>query len=320
MPDLLRVHPCSGSRRRSAVCRTEPSAWYRWRPCAPLPGGLRGRRVWPHRRSHRGGGVCGAPSPSTPPECLRPPLGPNRSPRTPPEAGGTAGPQGSGGATARLRVAARHCQPQWGNRAVVPEAPRDRWYEDRAPETPPEAAVPYATTKNPERDAGGVRANTIDTVTFTDGLKRVLQTKKDASVAPSPGTAPRPVMTVSGRLRFDFLGRTTSPAPSTTARGGARSSTTRTRAGPRRATTWPATSLRRFRATPPRSCSVFGSTGIRRSGPEGRGPHHGDQEPLRGAEERRADREPPEAIVDASGRPAAPRPPPPPGPRCLTRR
>ncbi|MFE4618218.1 SpvB/TcaC N-terminal domain-containing protein [Streptomyces sp. NPDC056747] len=73
----------------------------------------------------------------------------------------------------------------------------------------PEAAVPYATTKNLDRDAGGARADTIDTVTFGDGLKRVLQTKKDASVAASPGTAPQPVMTVSGRLTFDFLGRTT---------------------------------------------------------------------------------------------------------------
>ncbi|MFI6698967.1 SpvB/TcaC N-terminal domain-containing protein [Streptomyces sp. NPDC050509] len=73
----------------------------------------------------------------------------------------------------------------------------------------PEAVVPYATTKNLDRDAGGVRADTLDTVTFSDGLKRVLQTKKDASVAASPGTAPQAVMTVSGRLKFDFLGRTT---------------------------------------------------------------------------------------------------------------
>ncbi|MFF1506501.1 SpvB/TcaC N-terminal domain-containing protein [Streptomyces sp. NPDC058326] len=73
----------------------------------------------------------------------------------------------------------------------------------------PEAAVPYATTKHLDRDAGGARADTIDTVTFVDGLKRVLQTKKDASVAASPGAAPQPVMTVSGRLTFDFLGRTT---------------------------------------------------------------------------------------------------------------
>ncbi|MFE2722757.1 SpvB/TcaC N-terminal domain-containing protein [Kitasatospora sp. NPDC059327] len=71
----------------------------------------------------------------------------------------------------------------------------------------PEATVPYATTKHLDRTATGVRADTIDTVTFTDGLKRMLQTKKDASVATAPGAAPAQVMTVSGRLKFDFLGR-----------------------------------------------------------------------------------------------------------------
>ncbi|WP_449480079.1 SpvB/TcaC N-terminal domain-containing protein [Streptomyces avidinii] len=71
----------------------------------------------------------------------------------------------------------------------------------------PEAPVPYATTKHLDRTATGVRADTIDTVTFTDGFKRVLQTKKDASVAASPGASPAQVMTVSGRLRFDFMGR-----------------------------------------------------------------------------------------------------------------
>ncbi|ANN18804.1 sugar-binding protein [Amycolatopsis orientalis] len=71
----------------------------------------------------------------------------------------------------------------------------------------PEAAVPYATTRHLDRDATGVREDTIDTVTFTDGLKRVLQTKKDASVADKPGDDPEQVMTVSGRAKFDFLGR-----------------------------------------------------------------------------------------------------------------
>ncbi|GAA2811363.1 hypothetical protein GCM10019017_66510 [Streptomyces showdoensis] len=71
----------------------------------------------------------------------------------------------------------------------------------------PEATVPYATTQHLDRAASGVRDDTIDTVTFSDGLKRVLQTKKDASVSASPGAAPAQVMTVSGRLRFDHLGR-----------------------------------------------------------------------------------------------------------------
>ncbi|SDU25743.1 SpvB/TcaC N-terminal domain-containing protein [Amycolatopsis keratiniphila] len=71
----------------------------------------------------------------------------------------------------------------------------------------PEAAVPYATTRHLDRDAAGVREDTIDTVTFADGLKRVLQTKKDATVAERPGDEPEQVMTVSGRTKFDFAGR-----------------------------------------------------------------------------------------------------------------
>ncbi|MDI2131271.1 SpvB/TcaC N-terminal domain-containing protein [Yinghuangia seranimata] len=72
----------------------------------------------------------------------------------------------------------------------------------------PEAAVPYATTKNIDRNAVGLRSDTIDTVTFTDGLKRVLQTKKDATVPSTPGGLASQVMTISGRLTFDALGRT----------------------------------------------------------------------------------------------------------------
>ncbi|WP_410659208.1 SpvB/TcaC N-terminal domain-containing protein [Amycolatopsis sp. lyj-112] len=71
----------------------------------------------------------------------------------------------------------------------------------------PEAVVPYATTRHLDRDAGGVREDTIDTVTFTDGLSRVLQVKKDASVADTPGETPREVMVVSGRSTFDFVSR-----------------------------------------------------------------------------------------------------------------
>jgi RHS repeat-associated protein len=71
----------------------------------------------------------------------------------------------------------------------------------------PEAAVPYAVTRHVDRTATGVRDDTIDTVTFVDGLKRVLQTKKDASVPPSPGADPQPVMITSGRAVYDFAGR-----------------------------------------------------------------------------------------------------------------
>jgi RHS repeat-associated protein len=71
----------------------------------------------------------------------------------------------------------------------------------------PEASVPFAVTRHVDRSATGVRDDTIDTVQFADGLKRVLQTKKDASVAATAGADPQPVMTVSGRIAFDFVGR-----------------------------------------------------------------------------------------------------------------
>jgi RHS repeat-associated protein len=71
----------------------------------------------------------------------------------------------------------------------------------------PEATVPYAVTRHVDRTADGVRPDTIDTVLFTDGLKRTLQTKKDASVATGAGATPQTVMTVSGRVVFDFVGR-----------------------------------------------------------------------------------------------------------------
>ena len=67
----------------------------------------------------------------------------------------------------------------------------------------PEAVVPYAITRHIDKDANGTIKDTIDTILFIDGLKRVLQTKKDATV--SAGDA----MIVSGRVRFDHVGRTT---------------------------------------------------------------------------------------------------------------
>ncbi|MGW1718187.1 SpvB/TcaC N-terminal domain-containing protein [Streptomyces sp. NPDC002156] len=66
----------------------------------------------------------------------------------------------------------------------------------------PEATVPYAVTRHLDRDSHGkVKDDTIDTVTFVDGLGRVVQTKKDAEVAGQD------VMTVSGRTVYDELGR-----------------------------------------------------------------------------------------------------------------
>lgn len=71
----------------------------------------------------------------------------------------------------------------------------------------PEAVVPYSVTRHVDRAADGVRPDTIDTIMFIDGLKRTLQTKKDATVVTTPGAAPQDVMTVSGRTVFDFVGR-----------------------------------------------------------------------------------------------------------------
>ncbi|MGW0570348.1 SpvB/TcaC N-terminal domain-containing protein [Streptomyces tauricus] len=66
----------------------------------------------------------------------------------------------------------------------------------------PGADVPYAVTRHLDRAADGkVKHDTIDTVTFVDGLGRVVQTKKDAEVAG------KDVMTVSGRSVYDVLGR-----------------------------------------------------------------------------------------------------------------
>ncbi|HEX6686864.1 MAG TPA: SpvB/TcaC N-terminal domain-containing protein [Candidatus Limnocylindrales bacterium] len=72
----------------------------------------------------------------------------------------------------------------------------------------PEAPVPYAVTRHIDREANGTaRADTMDTVMFVDGLKRVLQTKQDASLHNGPDVAPAASMVVSGRTVFDFLGR-----------------------------------------------------------------------------------------------------------------
>jgi RHS repeat-associated protein len=66
--------------------------------------------------------------------------------------------------------------------------------------------VPWALTQH--LDAGRGAGATIDTVLFTDGLKRVLQTKKSGTVHTGPDGAAQDVMLVSGRVTFDFLGRT----------------------------------------------------------------------------------------------------------------
>lgn len=85
------------------------------------------------------------------------------------------------------------------------ELPENRYTIDF--EYHPEAAVPHAVTRHVDRAADGVRADTIDTISFVDGLKRVVQTKKDAAVATTAGADAESVMTVSGRARYDFAGR-----------------------------------------------------------------------------------------------------------------
>ncbi|MER6591182.1 SpvB/TcaC N-terminal domain-containing protein [Micromonospora purpureochromogenes] len=86
------------------------------------------------------------------------------------------------------------------------EIPENRFTIDF--EYHPEAAYPYAVTRHVDREAdGGVRDDTIDTITFVDGLNRTTQTKKDAAVPATPDGAPEDVMVVSGRVTYDFLGR-----------------------------------------------------------------------------------------------------------------
>jgi RHS repeat-associated protein len=81
---------------------------------------------------------------------------------------------------------------------------------DEAGSTIPLATVPWALTQHVDKDAAGnyKPSGTIDTLLFTDGLKRVLQTKKDATVLEPGLTTPVDKMTVSGQVVFDAFGRT----------------------------------------------------------------------------------------------------------------
>ncbi|MEN8135138.1 MAG: SpvB/TcaC N-terminal domain-containing protein, partial [Thermodesulfobacteriota bacterium] len=66
----------------------------------------------------------------------------------------------------------------------------------------PDAAVPWALTRNKEHWEG---SGTIDTLLYIDGLQRVLQTKKEAEVL--AGDEKSYGMTVSGKVIYDALGR-----------------------------------------------------------------------------------------------------------------
>src|SRR5712692_5533264 len=74
----------------------------------------------------------------------------------------------------------------------------------------PEVAVPYAITRHVDKDADGnyKASGTIDTILFTDGLKRVIQTKKDATVLDQGSTSAVDKVIVSGQVTFDAFGRT----------------------------------------------------------------------------------------------------------------
>ena len=71
----------------------------------------------------------------------------------------------------------------------------------------PTSFVSWAKTEHYDRDDDGT--GTIDTYLFTDGLKRVLQTKKDASIHTGigPNQSVDNTLIISGRVVFDGLGR-----------------------------------------------------------------------------------------------------------------
>jgi RHS repeat-associated protein len=90
----------------------------------------------------------------------------------------------------------------------------------------PEATVPYAVTRHADRDATGrLRSDTIDTVTFVDGLGRAIQTKRDSTIATAPGANAADVMSVSGRVSYDFVGRAVEQTFPTTEPKGAANTT-----------------------------------------------------------------------------------------------
>ncbi len=68
----------------------------------------------------------------------------------------------------------------------------------------PEAAVPWALTQH--FDNYQQKNDPLETVTFMDGLKRALQTKKDGAISTGKDNT-KDVMIVSGRVIFDFVGR-----------------------------------------------------------------------------------------------------------------
>jgi RHS repeat-associated protein len=75
----------------------------------------------------------------------------------------------------------------------------------------PLALVPFALTQHIDKDANGALKSsaTIDTILFTDGLKRIIQNKKDIALSNGPSGTPADVVAVSGQISFDAFGRMT---------------------------------------------------------------------------------------------------------------
>jgi YD repeat-containing protein len=69
----------------------------------------------------------------------------------------------------------------------------------------PDQSVPYARTSHV--DVFRSAADPIETLVFTDGLQRVVQSKKDATIHQGKDAAPLDVMTVSGCIALDQVGR-----------------------------------------------------------------------------------------------------------------
>ena len=66
----------------------------------------------------------------------------------------------------------------------------------------------WARTQHYDKDAyGASKGNPIETLLFIDGMSRIIQTKKDATVTESAGATPNDMMIVSGRVIYDAFSR-----------------------------------------------------------------------------------------------------------------
>ncbi|HEX2609086.1 MAG TPA: SpvB/TcaC N-terminal domain-containing protein, partial [Flavisolibacter sp.] len=70
----------------------------------------------------------------------------------------------------------------------------------------PEAAMPFAISRHFDPSNP---SNPLQTITFVDGLGRVIQAKKDISMFQGDGLPDKEMLTVSGKILYDGLGRPT---------------------------------------------------------------------------------------------------------------